>query len=102
MSREIPRARGAIAHFCDLVAVDQVRIVQGDTEVTADDSMVPAELAAFQVSGYGGSALTPAMDHLSADSGGFMLFCVPATARASHAHVTLRGPSGCRVLAIWR
>lgn len=67
MSHEIPRALGAIAHFCDSVAVDQVRIVQCDTAVTADDSIVPAELAAFQVSGYGGSDLTPAMDHLSAD-----------------------------------
>jgi predicted metal-dependent peptidase len=67
MSHEIPRALGAIAQFCDAVAVDQVRIVQCDTAVTADDSVAPDELATFQVSGYGGSDLTPAMDHLSAD-----------------------------------
>jgi predicted metal-dependent peptidase len=67
MSAEIPRALGAIAHFCDAVAVDQVRLVQCDTAVTADDCVDPAQLITFEVSGYGGSDLTPAMAHLAAD-----------------------------------
>ncbi len=67
MSDEIPRALGAIADFCDAVGVDQVRLVQCDTAVTADDCVDPAQLETFQVSGYGGSDLSPAMAHLAAD-----------------------------------
>jgi predicted metal-dependent peptidase len=67
MSSEISRALGAIAHFCDAVAVDQVRLVQCDTAVTADECLDPAQLNTFEVSGYGGSDLTPAMVHLAAD-----------------------------------
>lgn len=67
MSEVIPHALGAIAHFCDAVAVDQVRLVQCDTAVTSDECVDPAQLQTFQVSGYGGSDLTPAMTHLTAD-----------------------------------
>ena len=68
MSDEIPRALGAIADFCDAVAVDQVRLVQCDTAVTADDCVDPAQLENFQVRGYGGSDLSPGMEHLAADA----------------------------------
>ena len=67
MSDEIPRALGAIADFCDAVGVDQVRLVQCDTAVTADDSIDPAQLESFQITGYGGSDLSPAMAHLASD-----------------------------------
>ena len=67
MDREIPRALGAIADFGDAMAVDQVRLLQCDTSVTADDTLSPAELASFQVTGYGGSDLTPAMERLADD-----------------------------------
>ena len=67
MSDEIPRALGAIADFCDAVGVDQVRLVQCDTAMTADDCIDPAQLENFQVSGYGGSDLSPALAHLAAD-----------------------------------
>ncbi len=67
MSEEIPRALGAIADFCDAAGVDQVRLVQCDTAVTADDCVDPAQLENYQISGYGGSDLTPAMMHLSRD-----------------------------------
>ena len=67
MSDAIPHALGAIAHFCDAVAVDQVRIVQCDTAVMADDCVDAAELGAFRISGYGGSDLTPAIKHLAHD-----------------------------------
>jgi predicted metal-dependent peptidase len=67
MSDEIPRALGAIAHFCDAAAVDQVRLVQCDTAVTGDECVEPSQLQTFAVSGYGGSDLTPAMAHLAAD-----------------------------------
>lgn len=67
MAEEIPRALGAIADFCDAVAVDRVRLVQCDTAVTADECVSPAEAADFQVHGYGGSDLTPALRHLADD-----------------------------------
>jgi predicted metal-dependent peptidase len=67
MSEEIPRALGAIADFCDAAAVDNIRLVQCDTQVTSDEVLTPAALAAYEVSGYGGSDLTPAMLALADD-----------------------------------
>ena len=67
MSDEIPRALGAIADFCDAASVDDIRLVQCDTAVTSDEVLTSAALAAYQVSGYGGSDLTPAMLALADD-----------------------------------
>lgn len=67
MSEEIPRALGAIADFCEAAAVDDIRLVQCDTEVTSDEVLTPGALAAYEVSGYGGSDLTPAMLTLAED-----------------------------------
>jgi hypothetical protein len=55
MSDEIPFALGAIADFCDVADVDEVRLVQCDTVVTSDEMLSPSELADYQVSGYGGA-----------------------------------------------
>jgi predicted metal-dependent peptidase len=68
MGNEIANALGAIADFCEAVGVDDIRVVQCDTVVTADDTLSPAELAEFQVSGYGGSDLTPAMAAFAEDA----------------------------------
>jgi predicted metal-dependent peptidase len=67
MIEEIPRALGAIADFCEAVAVDQIRLLQCDVAVTSDETVSPTELAQFQVTGFGGSDLTPAMELLAAD-----------------------------------
>jgi predicted metal-dependent peptidase len=67
MAEEIPRALGAIADFCEAVAVDQIRLLQCDVAVTSDEQLSPTELAQYQVTGYGGSDLTPAMESLAAD-----------------------------------
>jgi predicted metal-dependent peptidase len=67
MSEEIPRALGAIADFCDAASVDDIRLVQCDTAVTSDELLTPSALAAYEVSGYGGSDLTPAMLALADD-----------------------------------
>jgi predicted metal-dependent peptidase len=67
MSDEIPRALGAIADFCEAAAVDDIRLVQCDTAITSDEVLTPSALAAFEVSGYGGSDLTPAMVALADD-----------------------------------
>jgi predicted metal-dependent peptidase len=61
MTDEIPRVLGAVADFCDAVGVDQIRVVQCDTAVTSDQVLSPAELLDYQVSGFGGSDLGPAM-----------------------------------------
>jgi hypothetical protein len=67
MSDEIPFALGAIADFCDVTGVDEIRLVQCDTVVTSDEVLSPSELADYQVSGYGGSDLTPALMALAED-----------------------------------
>jgi predicted metal-dependent peptidase len=67
MTDEIPRALGAIADFCEAAVVDDIRLVQCDAEVTADEMLSPAELASYRVSGYGGSDLTPALRALADD-----------------------------------
>jgi predicted metal-dependent peptidase len=67
MSDEIPFALGAIADFCDATAVDEIRLVQCDTVVTSDEMLSPGKLADYQVSGYGGSDLTPALTALAED-----------------------------------
>jgi predicted metal-dependent peptidase len=67
MTAEIPRALGAIAGFCDAVAVDQVRLLQCDAAVTSDEMLSPPELAERAIAGYGGSDLSPAMLRLADD-----------------------------------
>jgi predicted metal-dependent peptidase len=67
MTDEIPRALGAIADFCDALAVDQIRLVQCDTAVTSDRFLTPEELARYEITGYGGSDLSPALRHLADD-----------------------------------
>ncbi|MCW5680699.1 MAG: hypothetical protein KF794_12115 [Xanthobacteraceae bacterium] len=67
MTEAIPYALGAIADFCDAVSVDEIRLVQCDAEVTSDEVLSPQELSQYQVSGYGGSDLTPAMRALAED-----------------------------------
>ena len=68
MTDEIPNALGAIADFCEQVAVDDIRLIQCDAAVTSDDVLSPHELATYQVSGFGGSDLSPAMRALAEDA----------------------------------
>lgn len=67
MSEEIPFALGAIADFCEATGIDEIRVIQCDTEVTGDRMLSPAELAEYEVQGYGGSDMTPAMKTLTED-----------------------------------
>src|SRR5262249_26321463 len=68
MTNELPRALGAIADFCDAAAVDQIRLVQCDTAVTSDRFLTPDELTRHQVTGGGGSDLSPALRYLADDA----------------------------------
>lgn len=67
MSEEIPGALGAIADFCEATGIDEIRVVQCDTQVTADEMLSPGELAEYEVKGYGGSDLTPALKSFADD-----------------------------------
>jgi predicted metal-dependent peptidase len=67
MSDDIPFALGAIADFCEAAGVDDIRVVQCDTVVTSDETVSAAELAEYEISGYGGSDLSPAMFALADD-----------------------------------
>jgi predicted metal-dependent peptidase len=67
MTGELPRALGAIGEFCDAAGVDQVRLLQCDAAVTADETLTPYELREREIAGYGGSDLSPAMLRLADD-----------------------------------
>jgi predicted metal-dependent peptidase len=67
MTDDIPLALGAIADFCEAAGVDEIRVVQCDTEITADAVLSPEELAEYEVRGYGGSDLTPALKAFAED-----------------------------------
>jgi hypothetical protein len=67
MTSEMPFALGAIADFCEATGIDDIRVVQCDTTVTSDEMLSPGELAEYDVRGYGGSDMTPAMLALAED-----------------------------------
>ena len=68
MSEDIPPALGAIADFCEQLSVDEIRLVQCDAAVTGDEVLTPEALANYQVSGFGGSNLSPGMRTLAEDA----------------------------------
>jgi predicted metal-dependent peptidase len=67
MVEAIPPALGAIGSFCEAMGVDEVRLLQCDVEVTADDRVHPAELSSYRIRGFGGSDLSPALRRLAED-----------------------------------
>jgi predicted metal-dependent peptidase len=67
MTDEIPAALGAIADFCEATGIDDIRVIQCDTTVTSDEMLSPAELAEYDIKGYGGSDMTPALMALAED-----------------------------------
>jgi predicted metal-dependent peptidase len=68
MTGEMPFALGAIADFCEATGIDEIRVVQCDTAVTSDEMLSSSELAEYEVRGYGGSDLSPALHALSHDA----------------------------------
>lgn len=63
----LPRVLGLLASFCEGAGVNQVHILQCDVGVTANEWLDPAELAAYKITGFGGSDMSPAMNELSED-----------------------------------
>jgi len=58
---------GAIASFAEAANVGQVRLLQCDTAVTADETVATCELGSHQIRGLGGSDMGPAIRLLSED-----------------------------------
>jgi predicted metal-dependent peptidase len=68
MVSEIPRVLGTIASFCEAVNVSMIHVLQCDTAITHDDWLDPGQLSRYEVSGGGGSDMSPAMEHLANDA----------------------------------
>jgi predicted metal-dependent peptidase len=68
MAGELSKCLGAIADFCEASGVSEVHILQCDTTVTVDEWISVEELDRYEISGYGGSDMSPAMLHLAADN----------------------------------
>lgn len=67
MTADIAYVLGTIASFCESARVAAVRILQCDTEVTKDELVPVEELWAFEIGGFGGSDMSPAMWRLAQD-----------------------------------
>jgi predicted metal-dependent peptidase len=67
MAGTLPHVLGLLAAFCEGAGVTRVHVLQCDAGVTADDWLDPAELAAYRVTGFGGSDMGPALDALAVD-----------------------------------
>lgn len=63
----LPHLLGLLASFCEGAGVERVRVLQCDVGVTSDTWLDPAELLHYNVTGFGGSDMTPAMDRLAED-----------------------------------
>ncbi|MEZ5581376.1 MAG: VWA-like domain-containing protein [Candidatus Competibacteraceae bacterium] len=68
MVADLPAVLGIIAAFCENAGVNNVHILQCDTEVTVDEWIEPGALAAYEIQGYGGSNMTPALHRLAEDA----------------------------------
>lgn len=67
MTFAIAHALGSIVAFARGTDIESVRIVQGDTAVTSDDVVAIEDLSGFRVAGFGGSDMSPALQHLASD-----------------------------------
>ena len=68
MVNTLPRILGLLGSFCEGAGVNQVHILQCDVGVTANEWLDPAELAAYKITGFGGSDMSPAMNELAEDA----------------------------------
>ncbi len=67
MVDDLPHALGAIGYFCQSSGVTDVHILQCDSSVTSNRWIDISELARFEITGYGGSNMSAAMNELSED-----------------------------------
>jgi predicted metal-dependent peptidase len=67
MLHELPRILGTIASFCEGANVSMVHILQCDVAVTKDEIVDVEQLRSFELGGFGGSDMSPAMLRLADD-----------------------------------
>ena len=67
MEQTLPKVLGTIASFCDGAGVSEVHILQCDVEVTRDEWLEPAQLAEYNIAGFGGSDMSPGLLRLAED-----------------------------------
>ena len=68
MASMLPNILGVIASFCEGAGVAQAHILQCDIEVTRDEWLEPAQLSEYRIAGFGGSDMSPGLNHLAEDS----------------------------------
>lgn len=67
MEDELPAVLGMIAAFGESAAVSVVHVLQCDVGVTVDEWLEPEALEHYEIRGFGGSDLTPALARLADD-----------------------------------
>lgn len=67
MYGSLSKVLGAIEGFCQSNGIDDVRIIQCDTNVTVDERVEVESLANYRISGLGGSDMSSAMQRLAED-----------------------------------
>ncbi len=67
MAEDLASALGAIGSFCEANNVEDVHILQCDESVTVDEWVAASELETYEIKGFGGSDMSPAMDLLAED-----------------------------------
>ena len=69
MTDELKVALGVIGGFCEANTVEEVHMLQCDETVTVDEWVTVDALEHYQVCGFGGSDMSPAMQRLADDPG---------------------------------
>lgn len=67
MLDELSGALGAIGSFCEANNVEEVHILQCDEQVTVDEWVATNDLETYEIKGFGGSDMSPAMERLAED-----------------------------------
>lgn len=67
MLGELQLVLGMIGSFSEAMNIDDIRLLTCDTEVTFDERLSPDQLGSFEIKGYGGSDMSPAMNRLAED-----------------------------------
>ena len=64
---ELAKALGVIGYFCENAGVTQAHLLQCDVTVTRDEWLEPEQLQAYEIRGFGGSDMSPAMQQMAQD-----------------------------------
>lgn len=68
MINDLSLALGVVGAFCEANGVGEVHLLQCDVDVTVDEWIAPEELDHYEIKGFGGSDMSPAMNRLAEDS----------------------------------